>query len=394
MTLTPWRCSPRRVSLEEQKARSRLVYRVIGLVYALLLITYFLFQIPQIVLLFLLTLLFAIVLSGPVNYLARLGLPRGVGILVVLASLVLVLWLVGRAVNPVIQAQAEEFVRDAPALLQQVQNEVANLQRTFDLESGTTSISSQSLLEAGQSYFSEHVSSAVSLGRSLVEAVSLSVVSFIVIIYLVIQPTQLINGFVSLFPAGQRERVREVLGKMYHAVQKWFVGQLSAMLIIGVLTVIALSIIGIPYALFIGALSGVLAFIPLVGAFISVIPPVLLALATSPILAVWVVLSYIAIHQIEAHLIQPLVMSRAVALHPVVVVFAIVVMGTLFGFIGLLLAVPLVAALSVLVHELWISRMDQIGVDPHPPTLEVDEAEALRKTGLLRRVLNAFRGSR
>jgi predicted PurR-regulated permease PerM len=378
--------------LEEVKARSRLVYRVVGLVLALLLGIYLVFQIPHIVLLFLLTLLFAIVLSGPVNYLAKMGLPRGLGVLVVLGSLVLVLVLTSRVVAPVIEVQAEQFVRDFPALLTQVQDSVRSVQSALGLET-STGVDSQSLLQTGQDYLSEHVSSAVSLGRSLVEAVSLSVVAFIVTIYLVIQPAQLINGFVSLFPAGQRERVREILGEMYHAVQKWFVGQLSAMVIIGVLTVIALSIIGIPYALFIGALSGVLAFIPLVGAFISVIPPVLLALATSPILAVWVILSYIAIHQIEAHLIQPLVMSRAVALHPVVVVFAIVVMGTLFGFIGLLLAVPLVAALSVLVHELWIPRMDEIGVDPHPPTLELDEAQALRKTGLLRRVLNALRRS-
>ena len=370
------------------------MYRVIGLLYALLLITYFLFQIPQIVLLFLLTLLFAIVLSGPVNYLARLGLPRGVGILVVLASLVLVLWLVGRAVNPVIQAQAEEFVRDAPALLQQVQNEVANLQRTFDLESGTTSISPQSLLEAGQSYFSEHVSSAVSVGRSLIEAASLSVVAFIVTVYLVAQPTQLVNGFVSLFPAGQRERVRGVLSEMYHAIQKWVVGQLSAMVLIGVFTAIALSIIGIPYALFIGVISGLLSFIPLVGALVSVIPPTLLALAIDPILAVWVVLSYIAIHQIEAHLIQPLVMSRAVSLHPVTVVFAILIMGTLFGFVGLLLAVPLVAALKVLIEEVWVERMDQIGKDPQPTSAEPDEAETLRKTGLLRRALDVLRRHR
>ena len=366
---------------------------MIGLLLALLIGIYFVFQIPHLVLLFLLTLLFAIVLSGPVNYLAKMGLPRGLGVVVVLGSLVLVFWLASRLVTPVIEVQAEQFVSDFPTLLSQAQDFGKGLQSTFGVET-STSVDAQSLFETGRVYLSEHMSSAVSLGRSLVEAVSLSVVAFIVTIYLVIQPTQLINGFVSLFPAGQRERVREILGEMYHAVQKWFVGQLSAMVIIGVLSAIALSIIGIPYALFIGALSGVLAFIPLVGAFISVIPPVLLALAASPILAVWVILSYVAIHQIEAHLIQPLVMSRAVALHPVVVVFAIVIMGTLFGFIGLLLAVPLVAALSVLVHELWISRMDQIGVDPHPPTLELDEAEALRKTGLLQRVLDAFRGSR
>jgi predicted PurR-regulated permease PerM len=375
--------------MEGLKTRSRLAYRVVGLVLALILGIYVVFQIPHLVLLFLLTLLFAIVLSGPVNYLAQMGLPRGLGVFVVLVSLALALWLASRVIIPVIEAQASQFVREFPTLLTQVQDLVWSSQSAFGLESGT-SMDSQSLFETGRDYLSEHASSAVSVGRSLVEAVSLGVVGFIMTIYLVIQPAQLVNGFVSFFPAGQRERVRRVLGEMYHAVQKWFVGQLSTMVLIGVLTAIALSIIGIPYALFIGVLSGLLSFIPLVGALISVIPPVLLALATNPILAVWVILSYIVIHQIEAHLIQPLVMSRAVALHPVVVIMAILVMGTLFGFIGLLLAVPLVAALNVLVHELWISRMDQLGVDTHPPTVELDEAETLRKTGLLQRLLKVL----
>lgn len=379
--------------MEEVKVRSRSLYRAIGLALALLLGIYFVFQIPQIVLLFLLTLLFAIVLSGPVNYLAQIGLPRGLGVLVVLGGLFLALWLAGRMVTPVIAAQAGQFVSDFPTLLAQVQDLISSSQSSFGLETGT-SMDPQSLLETGRDYLSENASSAVSVGRSLVEAISLGVVAFIVTVYLIVQPAQLISGFVSFFPAGQRERVREVLSEMYQAVQKWAVGQLSAMVLIGVLTAIALSIIGIPYALFIGALSGLLAFIPLVGALISVIPPVLLALATNPILAVWVVISYVLIHQIEAHLIQPLVMSRAVSLHPVVVVFAILIMGTLFGFVGLLLAVPLVAALSVLVHELWVSRMNQIGVDPHPPTLEKSEDEALRKTGLLRRALSVIQRSR
>jgi predicted PurR-regulated permease PerM len=218
-------------------------------------------------------------------------------------------------------------------------------------------------------------------------------VALIVTIYLVVQPTQLVNGFVSLFPAKQRERVRGVLGEMYHAVQKWFLGQLASMVIIGVLSTIALFIIGIPYALFLGALSGLLAFIPLVGALVSAIPPIFLALALDPILVLWVILAYILIHQIEAHLVQPLVMSRAAILHPVVVVFGILIMGTLFGLVGLLLAVPLMAATSVLLHEVWVSRMDQIGVDPHPPPAP-DVDKGLRRTGLLGRALNILRRSR
>jgi predicted PurR-regulated permease PerM len=376
--------------VEEYKTLSRIVYgaiyRGIGLTFALLLGIYFIFEIRTIVLVLLLTLLFAIVLSGPVNYLAHRGLPRVVSVLVVLGGFVLALWLAGVAIIPVIQKQAEQFIRDFPALLDQVQNLTAS-RAGMDLET---------ILQEGQNYLSSNAtfSSVVDVGRSITEAVSLGVVAFIVTVYLVIHPTALIEGFVSLFPAERRERVRAVLGKMYQAIQKWFLGQLSAMVIIGVFTAIALSIIGIPYALLIGAFSGLMAFIPLIGTLISLIPPVLLALATDPILAVWVVLSYVAIHQIEAHVIQPLVMSRAVTLHPVVVVSAILIMGSLFHLIGLLLAVPLVAALSVLIRELWIARMDRIGTDLRAPTLPPTEQEKMpEKTGLLQRALNAIRRS-
>jgi predicted PurR-regulated permease PerM len=82
-------------------------------------------------------------------------------------------------------------------------------------------------------------------------------------------------------------------------------------------------------------------------------------------------------------------MSRAVALHPVVVVFAILIMGTFFGLVGLLLAVPLVAASKVLVQELWIARMDRIGVDTRLP----EQEKTPEKTGLLRRISNTLRRS-
>jgi len=368
--------------MEEYRALSRIVYggiyRAVGLILALLLGLYFVYEIRTIVLVLLMALLFAVVLSGPVNYLARRGIPKVLGVLAVLGCFVVALWLASVAVIPAIQEQAEQFISDFPALLDEVQGLAASL--------GGTDL--RSLLERVEETVFSNVtlSSVLDVGRSITEGVSLGLVAFIVTIYLVVHPTMLVDGFVSLFPAGRRERVRDVLGKMYQAVRKWFLGQLSAMVIIGALTTIALYIIGIPYALFIGALSGILAFIPLVGTFISLIPQVILALAVDPILVVWVLLSSIAIHQIEAHVIHPIVMSRAVTLHPVVVVSAILIMGTLFHIIGLLLAVPLVAALSVLVRELWISQMDRIGTDPRTSAFE--QKKKPDKIGPLRRALN------
>ena len=130
--------------MEGIKTRARLAYRSIGLVLALILGIYVVFQIPHIVLLFLLTLLFAIVISGLVNYLAQMGLPRGLGVFVVLVSPALALWLASRMIIPVIETQASQFVRKFPALLTQVQDLVWSSQNTFGLESGTR-MDSQSL---------------------------------------------------------------------------------------------------------------------------------------------------------------------------------------------------------------------------------------------------------
>ncbi|MDP8947584.1 MAG: AI-2E family transporter, partial [Actinomycetota bacterium] len=87
------------------------------------------------------------------------------------------------------------------------------------------------------------------------------------------------------------------------------------------------------------------------------------------------------IQQIESNIIQPVVMSQAVRLHPALVLFALLVMGTLFGVVGLVLAVPLVATFQVLVNELWVKRMDQVGEDPDPPDREGGRGGLPDRTG-------------
>jgi predicted PurR-regulated permease PerM len=200
-----------------------------------------------------------------------------------------------------------------------------------------------------------------------------------------------VEGFVALFPAGWRQRTREVLFEMYHTVQRWFLGQLTAMTFIAVFWAISLSIIGVPFALLIGIFSGLISFIPYLGATISVVIPILLALISDPFTVVWVILAFVIIQQIEGNILQPIVMSRAVDLHPALVVFAILIMGTLFGLVGVFLAVPLVAALQVLVRELWVQRMDQIGTDPDPPTREPTQRTLPNP---ITRLLNTFRKKR
>jgi len=349
------------------ETQRRNVYVGIGLAFALLLAIYFIYHIRAIVLVFLVTLLFSIIVSGPVDYLARKGLGRGWGTLIVMGSLTLVLVLAGLLLGSAVESQVRGLIQDLPTLLSDAQNFVGRLQSTLGLDIGF-GLDPQQLLDWARNFLSGGTfSTFVSVGASVANVLSFLAVVLVATIFAVARPEPLVNGFVALFPAGRRERVREILAELYKTVQRWFLGQLAAMAIIGLLFTVALLLIGIPFALLLGILSGLLAFIPFVGPVISIIPPILLALAENPIAALWVILAYLAVQAVESNIVQPVVMSRAVSLHPVVIVFALLIMGTLFGFVGLLLAIPLVAALQVLVRELWVKRMNSLGMDPNPP---------------------------
>jgi len=373
-------------------ASGRTAYTVIGLVFALLVGGYFAYRTTGAILAFLLTILLSIILSAPVNYLARRGLPRTWGVLAVLAALAGLLWLFGLALVPAVETQSRQFAEAFPTLLEEALALANRLQSFFGL--GTQiGLDPESLSTVGREILTgSAVSTAAGVGLTAATVVSLGVVVFISTIYLVIRPEPWVNGFVSLFPAGWRQRTREVLQALYQTEQRWFLGQLSAMTFIAVFWALSLSLIGVPFALLLGIFSGLISFVPYLGALISVVLPVLLALVSDPFSAVWVILAFIVIQQIEGNLLQPIVMSRAVDLHPALVVFALLVMGTLFGLIGIFLAVPLVAALQVLVRELWVQKMDQIGTDPNPPTKK--EPSKRKLPDPIRRVLRTLRISR
>lgn len=372
----------------ESAARARPLYVGIGLIFAVLLLSYLVYQISLIVLVFLLTLLFSIIISGPVDYLERKGVSRGWGTLMVLGGTAVVVYLAGLALADTVARQAEAFVQSLPGLVSEVQTLLRQFQDASGIDLGLQ-LGPADVFERIRGFLSGDVFAVVAdLGGSIANGVSLAFVALIATIYLVINPRPLIQGFVSFFPAEWRPRTRDILVKMYHAVQKWFLGQLTSMTIIGVFSAVALSIIDIQFAVLLGLISGLISFVPFIGPVISVIPPALLGLTSEdPLKALWVIGIYLVIQAIESNLIQPIVMSQAVSLHPAVVVFGLLIMGTLFGFVGLLLAVPLVAALHVLMRELWIERMDRIGVDPDPPPKEKPDKPPKKRMQKARRLM-------
>lgn len=365
----------------------RAIYLGVLLLFFLAIGSYFIYQVAQVALTLLVTLLLAVILAGPVNYLARRGVSRGLAMALVAGMIGLLSWLTGVLIAPVVQQQATQFAATLPGLLEEVEALFVRLQALLGIEAGFD-LELGSLLDMGREALSaETLAATAGFGMSVVTVISLGIVALVAAVYLVVRPYPLLDGFVSLFPAERRPRVREILARVYRTVQRWFLGQLLAMTFIGVSSAVALWILGIPFALLLGLFGGLISFIPFVGAVVSAIPPILLALISDPMLAVWVALTYTVIQQIESNVIQPVVMSHVVSLHPAVVLFGVIFMGAVFGFVGLLLAVPLVATVQVLVRELWTKRMDGVGVDPSPPARE----GSLRKPGPLRRALGALR---
>lgn len=173
-------------------------------------------------------------------------------------------------------------------------------------------------------------------------------------LFIAISPRTYMHGLIVLFPRSQRRRMGEVLPQAGEAMMQWMKGTALAMLIVGTMFGTGLWLIGVPAALALGIIAGVLEFIPYIGPALAFIPAIVLALAISPGKALWVLGLYAVLQFTESNLITPLLMKQMVKLPPALTLLFQTMMGVLFGFLGLLLAVPILATSKILVNELYV----------------------------------------
>lgn len=172
--------------------------------------------------------------------------------------------------------------------------------------------------------------------------------------YLALDPGLYRRGVLALLPAGQDERWAQILDAVARALRWWLVGRLTAMLVIGLLTIAGLWLIDVPLALLLGLLAGLLSFIPLIGPIVSAIPAILIAVVSSPEKALGVVAVFAIVQFLEGNFVTPLIQKRAVSLPPAVLLAAQLLFGVPFGFVGLLLATPATVALIVIVQMVYV----------------------------------------
>lgn len=181
---------------------------------------------------------------------------------------------------------------------------------------------------------------------------------------------RLLTPLLRAVPAESRPAVRRALQLLGARLLGWVRAQLIAMLGVGALATLAFYLIGVPYALLLGVLSGIFEFIPLLGPWLAAIPAVLIAFLDAPIKGLWTALAMLLIQQLESNVITPLAMSAGAKVHPFVTLFALLLFGSLFGFLGVLLAVPLVLLLWTLVQVFWVERTLEAGRDRIRPVVE------------------------
>ena len=173
----------------------------------------------------------------------------------------------------------------------------------------------------------------------------------ILALYITYDPGFLTGGLLRLIPRRHHRQVRHLLQSTRLRLQGWMTGTLLAMLFIGIGVGLGLWILGIPLALPFAIIAGLFEVIPVVGSFVGGFLPALVALTISPLKLVLVLVLFLLLNQIDAHIFQPIVVGQQVNLHPVAVIIAVLIMGELLGLIGAIFAIPAAVVVTTLFDE-------------------------------------------
>ena len=301
-----------------------------------------------------LQLLLGIVLSNGfaplVGRLERFGLPRAVSVLLIYGLFIIVLVVVGFVVVPPLVQEIQQVAQNAPQYAEVVLQRLDQMRSRFpflpSIDEGLTGqLSGQIGQLAGRT---------LAIASVLLGALSgLAAVVFVLLItlYLVADGARIREYFLSFLAISQRERVRVVTSHMGQRMGHWFLGQLALSAIVGIITFIGLTILGVPGAVLLAVIAAVGEVVPVIGPLLAALPAVIVAFLQSPFQGIAAAVFYIVLQQVENYALVPNIVGRAVKLPPLAVLFALLIGAALLGLIGALLAVPVAAALAVLLDE-------------------------------------------
>ncbi|HKU38137.1 MAG TPA: AI-2E family transporter [Polyangiales bacterium] len=302
---------------------------------------------PQIVLFFV-SLVLAIALEPIVDWLDRHRLSRGMSVLICALLLLLgialaIIWVLPPAIE-----QLQEFVRKLPQLEQQIRHEVTPRDPT--LRKWTEGMwnmpsSGAAALKLGN---------VLVVGQATLEGVMTFGVMMVVTLYLVLDGKRLYAWLLAYVPRAHRSKMAETVHEVTHVVRAYVRGQIVTSLLFSGFTLVLLTALGLPAAVPLSLFAGVCDVIPMIGIVLAIAPAALLALATSKLAALIVVGAYLLYHMFENYFIAPRVYGSHLRMSTLTVLLALIVGGSLFGLVGAVLILPVVAAYPT-IERIWLA---------------------------------------
>jgi len=321
-------------------------------------------QLVTLLLAILITIIIAIPISGVATRLERFKVPRWLGAMAaLLAGLAVVGGLLALVIPPFVE-QTREFVEDVPGAVKDLQDRFREATGAGPSRAGTDV---QDYLQSFVDQPAKLIRPITSIGLGIAGALASLVLVLVTAYYVAVKPQPLVDGALRLFPPPRRAWASRILERLRQAYIGWLRGVAVDMVVTFVLLYAGLTVIGLDFALVFAVFSAFLVVIPYFGAFIAGIPPILFALADSPSKALLALVVYVATQQIEGNVIIPIVMSRQLKLHPAVIAIGVVVVGKLFGFVGLFVAVPILSTILILSEEMWVRSIEQADEERRMP---------------------------
>ncbi len=296
----------------------------LGLVWAI-------FLIRDLLILLFASFIFVSALSPLVERLMKIGLPKAV-------SIALIYLVIFAAIAAIITLGLTPITVQTSSLTERLTETVTTLMRNNHFD--------QSSLQQELPNLSHNiVAFTIDFFNSLVTAALVAVITF----YVLLDKDKIENQFAELFK--NKSNILSLIEKIEIKLGAWLRGQIILSLIVGVFAYIGLTLLGVDYALPLAIISGLLEVVPIVGPILGAIPAILVALLTSPILALMTTILYVIVQQAESHVIVPQVMKRAVGLNPLLVIITIGIGSRLLGVAGALLAVPITVVIQIIMDD-------------------------------------------
>ena len=333
--------------MEKEKSESvfKLYTKIIAFTAIMIVLLWLLFKVAGILLLFMLAIVFALIINGPVSWLEKKKVKRPIASLIVFSIILLIAALIGWLIFPKIFEQFQSLVLNLPNYINRLSTAAAGWFSKYPEISQEISKNGSDFTQWMPST-SKLFTGAKTYSAMLLGGFFLFILFACIIGYAVSRPRPLLEIYYSFFDIDKREKAQTALMHTCKMLIGWIRANLIGGSIEAVCSTIFLSIMGVPGAWVWGALAIVAELIPNLGFYLMAIPPILVAFSVGPYTALWVLLFYIVMSEIMSNFVMPRLLAAKMNIHPVSTLFMLLVMGSAFGLMGALLTVPVTAIIK------------------------------------------------